>query len=69
MPGHVYNRSRIHPGASVAQFMAQAVGTPRLIRHEHAASTCRDVGNHRAGWMALRPLYQMIVRERPDLLD
>ncbi len=52
-----------------AQIMAEAVGTPRLIPHEHAASTCRDVGNPWAGWMAFQPLYQMIVREQPDLLD
>lgn len=52
-----------------SQLLAEAVGTPSLIDHEHAALTASQVGSHRFGWFSFQPLYDWIVAEEPDLLD
>jgi ribulose-5-phosphate 4-epimerase/fuculose-1-phosphate aldolase len=51
-----------------AQLMAEAAGTPKLIRHEVALSTRETVGNPLAGWFSFQPLYDVITAEQPDLL-
>jgi ribulose-5-phosphate 4-epimerase/fuculose-1-phosphate aldolase len=51
-----------------AQLMAEAAGTPKLIRHEVALSTRETVGNALAGWFSFQPLYDVITAEQPDLL-
>lgn len=51
-----------------AQLMAEAAGTPRLIRHEVALQTRETVGNPLAGWFSFQPLYDVITAEQPDLL-
>jgi ribulose-5-phosphate 4-epimerase/fuculose-1-phosphate aldolase len=49
-----------------AQLLAEAAGTPKLIRHEVA----EPLGRTRAfGGFSFRPYYDVIVAEQPDLLD
>ena len=52
-----------------AQLLAEAAGTPVLISPEMAELTSTQVGSHLAGWFSFGPLYEMIVREQPDLLE
>jgi ribulose-5-phosphate 4-epimerase/fuculose-1-phosphate aldolase len=52
-----------------AQLLAEAAGTPISIDAENAAVTAGQVGGHLAGWLSFQPLYEVIVREQPDLLD
>jgi ribulose-5-phosphate 4-epimerase/fuculose-1-phosphate aldolase len=52
-----------------AQLLAEAAGTPVLIRPEVAEKTAEQTGSHRAGWAQFQPLYDQIVAEEPDLLD
>ncbi|MDH5675730.1 MAG: class II aldolase/adducin family protein [Myxococcales bacterium] len=51
------------------QLLAEAAGTPKLIGEEDAARTHGQVGSEGAGWLNFQPLYSMIVREEPDLLE
>jgi ribulose-5-phosphate 4-epimerase/fuculose-1-phosphate aldolase len=51
------------------QLMAEAAGKPRPIAHESALVAQKQVGNPRVGWFQYQPLWEMIVREQPDLLD
>jgi ribulose-5-phosphate 4-epimerase/fuculose-1-phosphate aldolase len=52
-----------------AQLLAQAAGTPVLIRHEDAALTHRQVGSEIAGWFSFEPMFEWIARREPDLFD
>ena len=52
-----------------AQFLAESVGKPVLISPESARIAHHQVGNPRVGWFQYQPLWDMIVREQPDLLD
>jgi ribulose-5-phosphate 4-epimerase/fuculose-1-phosphate aldolase len=52
-----------------AQLMAETAGKPMLISPETARLTFSQVGTHLAGWLNFQPLYDMIVRQEPDLLD
>jgi ribulose-5-phosphate 4-epimerase/fuculose-1-phosphate aldolase len=52
-----------------AQLLADAAGTPISIDTENAELTARQVGSHLAGWLSFQPLYEVIVREQPDLLE
>jgi ribulose-5-phosphate 4-epimerase/fuculose-1-phosphate aldolase len=52
-----------------AQLMAEAAGKPRKISHESARVAQKQVGNARVGWFQYQPLWELIVREQPDLLD
>lgn len=52
-----------------AQLMAEAVGKPRPIAHESALVAQKQVGNPRVAWFQYQPLWDLIVREQPDLLD
>ncbi|WP_324634413.1 class II aldolase/adducin family protein [Phormidium sp. CCY1219] len=52
-----------------AQLMAEAAGTPILIRPEIAQLTYTQVGTHYMGWFSFQSLYDMIVRQQPDLLE
>lgn len=52
-----------------AQLLAEAAGTPKLIRPEVATLTRDTVGTEQAGWFNFQPLYQSILAEQPDLLD
>jgi ribulose-5-phosphate 4-epimerase/fuculose-1-phosphate aldolase len=52
-----------------AQLMAEAAGKPRLISPASARVAQKQVGNARVGWFQYQPLWDLIVREQPDLLD
>jgi ribulose-5-phosphate 4-epimerase/fuculose-1-phosphate aldolase len=52
-----------------AQLMAEAAGKPRAISHESATVAQKQVGNPRVAWFQYQPLWDLIVREQPDLLD
>jgi ribulose-5-phosphate 4-epimerase/fuculose-1-phosphate aldolase len=52
-----------------AQLLAEAAGTPVLIRPEVAELTATQTGGHRTGWRQFQPLYDWIVEEQPKLLD
>jgi ribulose-5-phosphate 4-epimerase/fuculose-1-phosphate aldolase len=51
------------------QLMAEAAGKPRPISHESALVAQKQVGNPRVAWFQYQPLWDLIVREQPDLLD
>ena len=52
-----------------AQLLAEAAGTPKLIRPEIANITYDTVGTEQAGWFSFQPLYNVIVAEEPDMFD
>jgi ribulose-5-phosphate 4-epimerase/fuculose-1-phosphate aldolase len=52
-----------------AQLLAEAAGPLVPIDPDMAAHTAKQVGNHMAGWLSFQPLYDVIVREQPDLLE
>ncbi|HBL62116.1 MAG TPA: class II aldolase/adducin family protein [Cyanobacteria bacterium UBA8803] len=52
-----------------AQLMAEAVGNPTPINPDTAKLTYSQVGTHSLGWFSFQPLYEMIVKQQPDLLD
>ena len=52
-----------------SQLMAEAAGKPVPISHESARIAQQQVGNPRVGWFQYQPLWDVIVREQPDLLD
>ena len=52
-----------------SQLLAEAAGTPDLISHDDAPHTAGQVGNAIIGWFNFQPLYEMIVRRQPDLLE
>jgi ribulose-5-phosphate 4-epimerase/fuculose-1-phosphate aldolase len=55
--------------ACQSQLLAEAAGTPIPIAEEDARLTATQVGNHTIGWFNFQPLYEMIVRRQPDLLE
>jgi ribulose-5-phosphate 4-epimerase/fuculose-1-phosphate aldolase len=55
--------------ACQSQLLAEAAGTPVLIGGDDAAHTAGQVGSHTIGWFNFQPLYEMIVRRQPDLLE
>lgn len=52
-----------------AQLMAEAAGQPVSIDPDTARLTCSQVGSHAIGRFSFQPLYDMIVRQEPDLLE
>jgi ribulose-5-phosphate 4-epimerase/fuculose-1-phosphate aldolase len=52
-----------------AQLLAQAAGPLVPIESEMAELTATQVGSTMSGWLSFQPLYDVIVREQPDLLD
>jgi ribulose-5-phosphate 4-epimerase/fuculose-1-phosphate aldolase len=52
-----------------AQLLAEAAGTPVLIDADMARKTQVMTGSPRACYAAFQPLYAMITREQPDLLE
>jgi ribulose-5-phosphate 4-epimerase/fuculose-1-phosphate aldolase len=52
-----------------AQLLAEAAGTPILIDPDTARMTHDQVGSPIACYHAFQPLYAMITREQPDLLE
>ena len=52
-----------------AQLLAEAAGKPIPITPESALRTRELLGTHEAGWFQFQPLWDMITREQPDLLE
>ncbi|BAY16690.1 class II aldolase/adducin family protein [Anabaenopsis circularis NIES-21] len=52
-----------------AQLLAEAAGKPSPIKHEYAEIAHSQVGSHNLGWFSFQPLYEMVVRQEPDLLE
>ncbi len=52
-----------------SQLMAEAAGKPVLIEPETARLTYSQLGSHLVGWFSFQSLYDMIVRQEPDVLD
>jgi ribulose-5-phosphate 4-epimerase/fuculose-1-phosphate aldolase len=52
-----------------SQLMAEAAGKPIPIAHAAAVVARKQVGNPRVAWFQYQPLWDLIVREQPDLLD
>lgn len=52
-----------------SQLLAEAAGTPISIAPEYARITRNQVGSQKAGWFQFQPMWDMITREQPDLLD
>ena len=52
-----------------SQLMAEAAGKPIPIEHESALIAQQQVGGPRVGWFQFQPLWDLITREQPDLLD
>jgi len=52
-----------------SQLLAEAAGTPVRIGDDEAVHTASQVGTHTIGWFNFQPLYEMIVRRQPDLLE
>jgi ribulose-5-phosphate 4-epimerase/fuculose-1-phosphate aldolase len=52
-----------------AQLLAEAAGEPVVIDAEQAARTHDQVGTPLACYVSFQPLWEMIVREEPDLLE
>jgi ribulose-5-phosphate 4-epimerase/fuculose-1-phosphate aldolase len=50
------------------QLMAEASGKPIPIAHEAALVAQKQIGNPRTSWFQYQPLWDLIVREQPDLL-
>lgn len=52
-----------------AQLLAEAAGKPSPIKPEYASLAHSQVGSDYMGWFSFQPLYDMIVRQQPDLLE
>jgi len=52
-----------------AQLMAEAAGTPKLIRREYAEYTRQNIGYSLAGWFSFKPLWQEICATDPEIFD
>ncbi len=54
---------------SQAQLLAEAAGKPGFINHDSATLARHQVGSHYMGWFSFQPLYDMITRQQPELLN
>lgn len=52
-----------------AQLLAEMAGKPIQIQEEHAEMTSRQIGSERIGRFSFQPLWEMIIKEQPDLLN
>jgi ribulose-5-phosphate 4-epimerase/fuculose-1-phosphate aldolase len=52
-----------------AQLLAEAAGKPIKIKSKVAALTQTQVGSHDIGWFCFQSLFEMIIREQPELLE
>jgi len=52
-----------------AQLLAEAAGNPISIDPETARLTYSQIGSSLIGWFSFQSLYDMILRQAPDLLD
>jgi ribulose-5-phosphate 4-epimerase/fuculose-1-phosphate aldolase len=52
-----------------AQLLAEAVGTPVKIDPAQAEVTKQQIGTQTVGWFQFQPLWDLITKEEPDLLE
>lgn len=52
-----------------AQLLAEAAGKPQIIEPKYAKKAQTQVGTHYMGWFSFQPLYEMIVRQQPELME
>lgn len=52
-----------------AQLLACAAGDPQPVPDEMARHTAGQIGTTLAGWFSGQPLFDVILKEQPDLLD
>ena len=52
-----------------SQLLAEAVGTPRLIRDAWASYTHQNIGSPSAGWLGFQSFWDDILASDPELLD
>jgi len=52
-----------------AQLLAEAVGTPVKIEPAEPKATKQQIGTQTVGWFQFQPLWDLITREEPDLLE
>jgi len=52
-----------------AQILAEGLGRPTLIDHDTARLTRYQIGTPFASWFSFQPLFEMIVKEQPDILS
>ena len=52
-----------------AQLLAEAVGTPVKIEPAEAKATKQQIGTQTVGWFQFQPLWDLVTREEPDLLE
>ena len=52
-----------------SQLLAEAAGSPQLIRHEVAAHTSEQVGSHLGGWYSYKPIFDKILADDDSFLD
>jgi ribulose-5-phosphate 4-epimerase/fuculose-1-phosphate aldolase len=52
-----------------SQLLAEAAGTPRLIREEWAAYTHSHTGTPQAGWLGFQSFWEDILHSDPELLS
>ncbi|TSB22800.1 class II aldolase/adducin family protein [Streptomyces benahoarensis] len=52
-----------------AQLLAMAAGTRYLIDRETALQVREQIGTPLSGWFQLRPLWDQITEDQPDLFD
>ncbi|MFM9368432.1 class II aldolase/adducin family protein [Streptomyces sp. Da 82-17] len=52
-----------------AQLLAMAAGTPHLIDRDTALQVREQTGSPLSGWFQLRPLWEQITEDQPDLFD
>lgn len=55
--------------AARAQLISEAAGPTKPIPHEVARLTQTQMGSEKASWYFFQPLWDLIVRQQPDLLD
>lgn len=55
--------------AAQAQLLAEAAGTPQLIRPEVAERTAALTGSEYANWASFLPFWDRVLRQEPDFLD
>ncbi len=51
------------------QLLAEAAGKPRVLGHDVALMTQKQIGRPKSGWHNFQSLWEIIVDEEPDLLD
>jgi DNA-binding transcriptional LysR family regulator len=52
-----------------SQLLAEAAGSPQLIREDWATYTRSHVGRPQDGWLGFQSFWEDILRSDPDLLE